>query len=94
MTSGGSSVADDALQRLQAVHRRQPDVEQHDVHGLASEGGEAFFGAIRQQGLEPFILQYALQRAADLRLVIHDQDGVHFVRWLPRSRPQLLVTLR
>ena len=38
---------------------------------------DALLAAAGEQGLVAFIRQHAFQRAADLRLVIHDQNGLH-----------------
>ena len=52
--------------------------------GLRPQRGEALLAALGEQRLVALILQHALQRAADFRLVIHDQNGVHVV---PKVRP-------
>ena len=65
------------LQRFQAVDARKPDIEQHDVGRFVPQEFQTLFAAAGEQGLIAFIRQHAFQRAADLRLVIHDQNGLH-----------------
>ena len=46
---------------------------------------DALFATAGEQGLVAFVRQHAFQRAADLRLVIHDQNGLH-VDWRAHCR--------
>jgi hypothetical protein len=65
------------FQGLQTVDAGQPDIQQDDVRRLVSQNLDALFTTAGEQGLVAFIRQHALQRAADLRLVIDNQDGLH-----------------
>ena len=85
---------DQLLQGFEAVDAGQPDVEQHNIHRLAAKRVQALLAASREQRFVALILQHALQRAADLGLVIHDQNGLHFAGQPPGPCPGPKATLR
>ena len=65
------------LQGLQPVDAGEPDIQQDDVRRFMAQQFDALLTAAGEQGLVAFIRQHAFQRAADLRLVIDDQNGLH-----------------
>src|SRR5438477_387155 len=65
-------------QRLQAVHGRQPDVQQDDVETALLQRIQTLFARSCQKNLVAFVFQHALERAPYLRLVIHDEDVAHY----------------
>ena len=64
-----------ALQRRQAVHARQPDVEHDDVVGRARHPVEAGFAAVDRVDRIALVAQHAAQRAAHAGFVVDDEDG-------------------
>src|SRR5882672_4299520 len=69
----------DFFQRFQAVHSREPDIEQDDIKtGFANEF-EAVFGACGGGGLIAFIFKNSGERLANSGFVVDDEDvGHHF----------------
>jgi hypothetical protein len=71
----------DSLESVQAIHAGKPHIKQDDVEGLLFNQGQAEFSGFRFDGLVTFILEHALERVADARFVVHDQDVMHAVQW-------------
>ena len=66
-----------ARQRGEAVHARQPDVEQDDVVGLTGQTLETGLAAVDGIDAVAFVAQHAAERAAHAGLVVDDQNGRH-----------------
>ena len=65
----------DPLQRLEAVHARHLDVEEDQVRRLALDQRDPFRPARRLEDLVALVLEDHPHRAADLRLVVDDQNA-------------------
>ena len=63
------------LQHFEAVHARHLDVEEHEVGRFALDQLDAFLARRRQHHVVAVVLERHLQRVADRRLVIDDQDA-------------------
>ena len=68
------------LQHFEAVHARHLDVEEHQVGRLALDQLDAFLAGRRQHHVVAVVLERHLQRVANRRLVVDDQDA-----WLHRD---------
>ena len=64
----------DVGQHFHAIAAGQRQVEQHQVEGLAGDARQAVFAALGGVDAVAFELEQGLERFADLRLVVHDQD--------------------
>ena len=65
------------LQGLEAVHSGQPHVEQHYIEGAFAQRVQASLAAVRYGGAVAFIFEYTLERLADPRFVVHDEEVMH-----------------
>ena len=65
----------DALQRVEPVHAGHLDIQEHEVRRLALGDGDAVGTARSLEHFESLVLQDHPHRAADLRLVIDDQNA-------------------
>ena len=61
-------------ERRQAIHPRQPDVQDDQIDRTASDSLETRLTARHSLNGVAFITQHAAQRAAHARFVIHDED--------------------
>jgi hypothetical protein len=65
------------LNHVEAVHLRQPEVEQDGI-GVAAGGElERLLAAAGQQWFKPAGAQVDLERLEDTRIVVNDEDPAH-----------------
>ena len=64
-----------ARQRRQAVHSREPDVEDDEIEGVAGDALEAVFTARHGVDRVALISQHPAEGGADARLVVDNQNG-------------------
>src|SRR5687767_11335908 len=62
------------LERDETVHARQPDIEDDHIEGRSQHAVEARLTAVYGFDGISLVAQDAARRAADARLVVHDQD--------------------
>ena len=68
----------DPLQRIQAVHPRHLDVEEHEIRRLTFGQRHSLGSAGRLDHLVALVFEDHPDRTADLRLIVYDQDaGFH-----------------
>ena len=64
----------DVLQRLEAVHAREADVEEHHVDLVAAQRLEALGGVGGVEDVE-FVLEDQAARLAEPLVIVHDEDN-------------------
>ena len=76
MTTGSASLTwPDPLQRLEAVHARHLDVEEHEIRRLALDERQPLRTARRLQHVVALVLEDHPHRPPDLRFVVDDQNA-------------------
>ena len=69
---GGGGIGPERLQRRLAVHPRQLDVEEDQVHRLLTQGAQAVFGALCLHDVEPVEVQQVAHEPPAPRIVLYD----------------------
>jgi hypothetical protein len=64
----------DVLQRLEAVHAREPDVEEHHVDLVAAQRLEAL-GCVGGVEDVELLLEDQAARLAEALVIVHDEDN-------------------
>ncbi len=76
ITTGSVSLRGaEALEHLEAVHAGHLDVEEHEIERLALGQGDAIGSGGGEQALVALVLEDHLQRLADARFIVYDQDA-------------------
>src|SRR4029453_19418907 len=79
---------------LDAVHVRQPEVQDHDVHWVRRRSFQGIPSVPDGEGLVAVRMQVNLHGTRQLRFVLHDQDQVHAAAPAPDHSGKVTTMVR